>query len=99
MPPARFTRLGQLIDPVPDDFQTFFKEGFVTFCYQNSPEMKTQAKFEMRFKLWMDQLMEALGTGDKEQDQGGFYPDRGVMDQYPIGPIGPAWPYGGRWGA
>lgn len=97
--PVEFTALSQLLNPVPDDFAMYFFEGFTTFCYENSPEQKVAGKFAMRFKLWMDQLQEAIGTGDREPNQGGFYPDKNVMDGYPTGPVGPAWPFGAPYGS
>lgn len=91
--PVRFATLAQLIDPVPDDFGVYFKRGFVVECYRRSPEVKVRGKFQDEFKLWMLALQEALGKSDKEREAFGFYPDRGIMDSYPISQTDAGWPF------
>lgn len=92
--PVRFTTLQQTLDPLPDDFAVYFKEGFIVHCYRHSPELRIRGKFQDEFKLWMQGLQEALGKADKEREPYGFYPDTTVMDhQGSGGPIGPAWPW------
>lgn len=91
--PVRFTVLSQLLDPVPDDQAMYFKNGFVVECYRRSPEKNIRAKFQDEFKLWMLDLQEALGKSDKEREAFGFYPDRGIMDSYPISQTDAGWPF------
>ena len=52
--PVRFTAsngLGVAINPVPDDFAEYFKQGCRAYAYQRSPEAKIRAKFEVEYKL------------------------------------------------
>lgn len=91
--PALFTTLSQLLDPIPDDFHMYFFNGFVVECYRRSPEKNVRAKFQDEYKLWMLDLQEALGKSDREREAFGFYPDRGIMDSYPISPTDAGWPF------
>jgi hypothetical protein len=89
------TLLGQNLDPVPDDFYTFFKQGFFAQCYRRSPDPKVRAKFEMEYNLWMKALTNAVMYGANQEDDWGFVPMRGVMDTgYSYNPITPALPFG-----
>ena len=91
--PVLFTMLTQTLDPIPDDFSTYFFDGFVVECYRRSPELKIRGKFQDEFKIWMLALQEALGKSDKEREAFGFYPDRGIMDAYPISQTDAGWPF------
>lgn len=92
---ARFTNLGQMLDPVPDDFYSYFKQGFFAQLYRRSPEPKVRAKFESEFKLWQLNLNNALAQGQREQDDWGFYPTTQIMETgYAWNPVNPAQPYG-----
>ena len=77
----RLTSYAQYLDPIPDDFYTFFKQGFFAQCYRRSPDPKTRAKFEMEYKLWQVALVNAVRQGGRELDDWGFYPTQNVMDQ------------------
>lgn len=92
--PVRFTSLGTTLDPIPDDFATYFMQGFRAYCYQRSPESKIAAKFDREFKLWIQNLQQAEGQADREQESFCFYPSDnftgGIGDfQYPSA----AWPF------
>lgn len=96
--PMLFTQLSQTIDPVPDDFSGAFVDGFMCYCYKMSPDPKISGQFLQRWQMWQAGLAETAKQGDREKDNAGFYPDRGVMSPGDIGPIGPANPYGyGNW--
>jgi hypothetical protein len=91
----RFTTLAQTLDPVPDDYATYFKQGFFAECYRRSPDPKVRAKYPQERQLWLEALDRAVRQGDREMDDVGFYPGSGVMDTgYAINPINPAMPYG-----
>ena len=87
--------LGDYLNPVPDDFYTFFKQGFFAQCYRRSPLKEVRAKFEMEYKLWQLALTNAVRFGANQEDDWGFVPNGGVMDVgYSYNPISPASPYG-----
>ena len=88
-----FTSLGQLLSPIPDDFHTYFFDGFVAECYRRSPELKIRGKFQDEFKMWMLALQEACGKSDKEREAFGFFPDRGIMDSWPTTQVDAGWPF------
>jgi hypothetical protein len=92
---AQFTALGQLLDPVPDDFFSYFKTGFFCQCYRFHPDPKQRAKFDQEFRLWMQSLDNAVRQGSREDDDWGFYPSSNVMDTgWAWNPVTPAMPYG-----
>jgi hypothetical protein len=93
---AQFTKLGQFLEPIPDDYFTYFQNGFICQCYRRSADPKVRGKYEGEFKLWMKSLHDAVSQGSREQDDWGFVPSSpGVMDTgwgYPS--LSPALPYG-----
>lgn len=91
--PPRFTALGQTLDPIPDDFERYFKQGFRALCYQRSPEEKVRAKFAPEYALWQKGISEAEGQADREEESYGAFPASEIMDSGYTRP-GPAWPYG-----
>lgn len=92
---ARLTSLGQFLDPIPDDYYVFFKQGFFAQCYRRSPDSKVRAKFEQEFAIWMKSLANSIRQGNREEDDWGFYPTVGVMDTgYSFNPITPSLPFG-----
>jgi hypothetical protein len=97
----RLTSYAQFLDPIPDDYYTFFKQGFFAQCYRRSPDPKTRAKFQTEFELWQKALVNAVRQGGRELDDWGFYPTSNVMDgggyggyvgANPAQPFGP-WTY------
>ena len=93
--PVRFTSLNVTLNPLPDDFASYFMQGFRAYCYQRSPEAKIRAKFEIEYKLWIANLLQAEGQADREQEAFCFYPSDNFTggyfeNYYPSA----AWPYG-----
>lgn len=90
--PPIFTSMDQMLDPIPDDYSTLFRQGFIVQCYRRSPEAKTRAKFDIEFKLWILALEDARQKSDKERDSASFEADSIVT---PIGNgwQGAAWPF------
>jgi hypothetical protein len=86
--------LGQTLEPVPDDFASYFRTGFVTFSYNHATDPNVKAKFPNQYKLWIDSVNNARGQSDRERDAAGFYPDRSIMDPGATSDIGAAWPFG-----
>jgi hypothetical protein len=93
---AKFTKLGQFLEPIPDDYFTYFQNGFFAQCYRRSPDPRVRAKYESEYKIWMKSLHDSVSQGSREQDDWGFVPTSpGVMDTgwgYPS--LSPALPFG-----
>jgi hypothetical protein len=77
---VQFTSLTQTLDPVPDDYATYFKQGFFAQCYRRSPDPKVRAKFADEWRLWLDSLNRSVLSGQRETDDMGFYPSNSIMD-------------------
>ena len=91
----QFTSLQQYLEPVPDDYFTYLKAGFICYCYQFHPDPKIMGKFEEKYKLWMKALDSAVRQGSREEDDWGFTPGSNVMDTgFCWNPVNPAQPYG-----
>ena len=92
----QFTKVSQFLDPVPDDYYTYFKQGFFAQCFRRSADPKVRAKFKDEYAIWFQSLRNAVRQGSREQDDWGFFPTQNVMDKpfgyYPIN--SPATPYG-----
>lgn len=93
-----FTSLFQTIEPIPDDFAKWYRDGFVAFTYEHSPSTNIRAKAMDAKAKWMASLMNARTQGDRERDNMGFYPSTDILQQpFSIFP-GPAFPYNLPWG-
>jgi hypothetical protein len=92
----RFSSMQQTLEPIPDDWETFFKNGFYAQCYRHSPDPKVRLKFKDEWALFMQSLDNAVKQGQRETDDFGFYPGNpGVMDTgWAVNPTRPDWPYG-----
>lgn len=93
--PPLITGIGQTIEPIPDDYSSYFRQGFIAHCYRHSPEMKIRGKFQDEFKLWIASMLEASAKSDRERDAAGFYPSQAILDSNYTIDVGPAWPFGG----
>jgi hypothetical protein len=92
---ARLISYQNYLDPVPDDYYTFFKQGFFAQCYRRSPDPKVRAKFSTEWAIWEKSLTNAVRQGAREEDDWGFYPGSQVMDTgYAYAVITPANPFG-----
>lgn len=88
-----YINLNQTIEPVPDDFAKWFRDGFVAFAYEHSTEQKVREKAESMKAKWFRSLMESRVQGDRERDNAGFYPATSILDTpYQVFP-GPAYPF------
>jgi hypothetical protein len=94
----RFKNVGQTLEPIPDDYSNYFKDGFIAECFRRSPDPKIRAKYTMERQIWLASLDKAVRQANREQDDYGFYPGTNIMDNsmmfvkptpaYPFGPIG-----------
>jgi hypothetical protein len=95
MRPSTVTTITQTIDPIPDDYANYYRQGFITHSYRHSPEQKVRGKFQDEFRLWIGAMSEATAKSDRERDSAGFYPSQGLLDSNYTIDVGPAWPFGG----
>lgn len=93
-----FTSFDQTIEPIPDDFAKYFRDGFIAMAYAHSPDKSIRGKYMDMFNNWKNALMDARRQGDRERDNNGFYPATSLIQQpFTIFP-GPAYPYPLPWG-
>lgn len=96
--PAILGKIGDVIDPIPDDQASYFEDGFIARCYEFSPEPAKQATWQKRWAQWIQGIATMLKGQAHEPLAFGMYPDRHILDDgYTFGNLGPAWPYGGWW--
>jgi hypothetical protein len=79
MVPPKFTNLDQLLAPLPDKYEPFFRAGFIAQCYRYSEEAKVRAKFKEEWPLWQGSLSKMRVAEDRELEEYSFRPDRTVM--------------------
>jgi len=77
---TRFINMQQTLEPIPDDWESYFKNGFFAQCYRRSPDPKVRAKFKDEWELYMTSLDNATKQGQREMDDFGFYPGTSVME-------------------
>ena len=91
-----FTDMNQLIDPIPDDYSNYFRDGFAAYCYKMSPNPQMRAMFngpQGMHATWLFSIASAMKQGDREPTNAGFIPDRSVVAPQGGVDIGPANPY------
>jgi len=92
---APIKKLSAMLDPVPDDYFKYLKDGFVCQCYRFSPDPKVRAKYKDEYAIWMKSLDDAARQGSREEDDWSFVPTSNVMDTgWAFNPVNPAMPYG-----
>jgi len=92
----RFFSPTQYLNPIPDAFETHFKQGFFAECYRRNPDSKIRARYAQERQLWLEALDKAVRQSDREPDDFGFYPGNPmVMDTgWGLNPVTPAMPFG-----
>lgn len=95
MKPVRFVSLAQTLAPLPDEFETFFRDGFIAQLYRRSPEKAVAAKFAGEWALWQKALMDMRVKEDREMEENKFIPTRTVFgaSRSRNNFQGAAWPY------
>lgn len=88
-----FTSLTQTIEPIPDDFAKYFRDGFVALAYMHHQDPRKQAKGQTMYANWQKSLLNARQQMDRERENAGFYAASVVQSSpgsvYP----GPAYPF------
>lgn len=91
----RFTSLAQTLEPLPDDFEWAFKQGFFAECYRRHPDGKVRAKYQLERQVWLESLDKAVRQADREMDDVGFYPGSSIMETgVAANTVNPAYPFG-----
>jgi hypothetical protein len=75
-----FKTLAQTLEPIPDDYASYFKQGFFAQCYRRNPDAKVRAKFPQEWEIYLKSLDNAVKQGQREMDDFGFYPGVSIMD-------------------
>lgn len=93
--PPTFANLQQKINPIPDEYQGYFRDGMIAYTYRISPDPSMQARFPMMRQAWLAAMMDACKQGDRERDAACFVPQSSIMgnDMMGSGSMGPADPY------
>jgi hypothetical protein len=90
-----FTSLSQTLEPIPDDYATYFKQGFFAQCFRRSADIKVRSKFRDEWALFLQGLDKAVRQSSREPDDYGFVPSSSIMEtgfgyqQSPATPFGP----------
>jgi hypothetical protein len=79
MKPTRFVSLAQTLSPLTDQFETFFREGFLAQLYRRSPERAVYAKFAPEWAKWQEVLKKFVMNQDRELEEFKFIPSRTVF--------------------
>jgi hypothetical protein len=93
--PKPFTTLQALLNPIPDDYARWFRDGFYAWCYKMSPNPQARSAFPSMQQQWLMAMEKSRKQGDREEDNSGFIPDRSCVSAGGSGDYGPAWPYAG----
>lgn len=95
MKAPRFASIGQYLEPIPDDYSTYFKQGFFAECYRRHPDPKVRQKYTLERQLFLEALDRAVRQADRELDDVGFYPGVSIMETgIAVNSINPSMPYG-----
>jgi hypothetical protein len=95
MRPMRFVSLSQTLAPLPDEFETFFRDGMIAQLYRRSPEKNIYAKFNTEWQLWLKALNDLRVKEDRELEENKFIPTRTIFgaSRSRNNFQGAAWPY------
>ena len=98
MLPIRFTQLNTLLAPLPDQFESTFRQGMVAQLYRYSPNEKVRANAQREWAIWLASLNELRAKQDREKEENRFTVRRGIMSGgggAGGGWWGPVWPFAG----
>jgi hypothetical protein len=93
-----FSSLQQKIDPIPDDYSKWFRDGFVAYAHRYSAVPAVKARFAQMKNDWLTAMGQAARQGDREDESKGFFPDKGLLSPEYYTDPGPGNPYWRQWG-
>lgn len=85
-PAIQFQSLSDTLDPFPDKYESYFRQGVIAQCYRYATDSKVQAKFEKNYQIWLKSLNDLRAMEDRELEENQFIVDQGIMTR------------GGGWG-
>jgi hypothetical protein len=91
----QIVEMQDLLNPIPDDYIKWFRDGFVAYSHRYSSTPSVKARFEPMKTDWLVALASACKEADREDEHYGFYPDQSLAATSYIQDQGP-YPY--RWG-
>jgi hypothetical protein len=93
--PPLITDITAPLNPVPDDYIKWFRDGFIAYAHRYSTTPSVKARFEQMKNDWIVGLENACRQGDREDENKGFFPDQTLTAASYLQDQGP-FPY--RWG-
>lgn len=72
--PPLITKVGQLLNPIPDSYIRHFRRSMMYQCKGASEEPADRAEFQKDYPMWLDGLARAMKQGEKEVNAYGLYP-------------------------
>ncbi len=97
-PAKRFMSLSDTLDPFPDKYEPYFRQGIIAQCYGYSSIAAVYAKFEKKYLLWQKSLNDLREMEDRENEEDRFVPEQSVMGRGGSGRggnLGAAYPFRG----
>lgn len=94
--PPLFTKLSQLINPIPDSYAKWFRRGYEIACKGASANPKDQEQATRLLPIWQNDMLGAAKQADKEVSAYGLMPATYPVDTvYPYlrNPQDPSEPY------
>lgn len=100
MPAIRFKSLSDTLAPLPDKYESYFRQGVIAQCYRYSSLAAVKAQFQTQYAIWLKSLNDLRAAEDRELEENKFTLERGIMDtgggtggQY----LGPFYPFNYGW--
>jgi hypothetical protein len=81
MPAIQFTSLSDTIAPLPNKYESYFRQGVIAQCYRYSPDPKIRAKFDIEFKFWKMTLNDFRSAEDRELEENRFVPEQSIFSR------------------
>lgn len=80
-PAKQFTSLQDTLDPFPDKYESYFRQGVIAQCYRYSSVASVQAKFEKNYQLWLKSLNDLKAMEDRETEENVFIPEQSIFSR------------------
>jgi hypothetical protein len=93
-----YSDLQQTLEPMPDNYSKWFRDGFVAYAHRYSSVPAVKARFAQMKADWIGAMMMAAKQGDREDESKGFFPDKGMLSPEYYSDPGPGNPYWRQWG-
>jgi hypothetical protein len=74
-----FSSLSQMIDPIPDDEEKWFRDGCIAYAHRYSANPAVKARYPAMKAEWIAAMEMETKKNDREDESRGFFPDKSVM--------------------